>query len=361
MDPLKYRRPVFVNPPFRDALNATLARHVGEAGVGIADRLLPLLDGTHEIADIYGRLAADGISPTIVSQALDALDSLGSLSDIASDDGQQSLSSEISRYRDQVACLEEWLKVRQGSEDATKAASSAQASLGTARVVVMGLGRTGAALIEALSLAGIGYLFGIRSGESQGLEEQAAGNLPTRVASLNPRVSYAEITSVDGDDLFRLDDKGAAPLLIYCPDIFSETVCQELNSVALSTGSSLLAYRETPFSVELGPLIVPGRTACYVCYQLRRKAAEPKPGPDNAPTAEAHPETQALNFSSGVHLLALEIVKIVTRAAFPVSRGKLWRLGLFDGSVSVHPILKLPRCPACGIHKRTPPRRIWEE
>lgn len=361
MDPLKYRRPVFVNPPFRDALDAALARHLGEAEVGTAYRVLPLLDGTHDIADIYGRLAIEGISPALVSRALDALDGLGSLSDTPPDDNQQSLAPELSRYRNQLAYLEEWLRVRQGTEDAGKGASAAQAALGTARVVVMGLGRTGAALIEALSLAGVGHLFGMRSGETEGLEEQMAALLPSRVAALNPRSAFNEISSVDGGELFELDRDGGAPLLVYCPDEFHETVCEQLNSIALSTGASLLPYRETPFSVELGPLVIPGRTACYNCYQLRRKAAEPKPGPEDDQPGETDTQAAALNFSPGAHLLALEIVKIVTRAAFPVSRGKLWRLGLFDGSVSVHPVLKLPRCPVCGTHRRTPPRRIWEE
>ena len=73
------------------------------------------------------------------------------------------------------------------------------------------------------------------------------------------------------------------------------------------------------------------------------------------------PGNPALAFAVGIPLLALEILKILTRAAFPVTRGRLWRLGHFDGSVGVHPVLKLPRCPVCGAHRRTPPRRIWEE
>jgi bacteriocin biosynthesis cyclodehydratase domain-containing protein len=358
MDPLKYRRPIFVNPPFRDPLNAALARRLGDDGAGCVDRILPLLDGTHSIADIYGRLAADGLSPALVSGVLEVLDSLGSLSDTPPEEDDTPVRGEIAQYRDQIACFEEWLGVRQNAEEASQGAASAQAALGNARVVVMGLGRAGSALLEALSIAGVGSLLGIRAGGDSPLETRFAETLHDRIRALNPRTTYTEITALDGGDSASLDEAMASALLVYCPDTFHEAVCRELNGIALANGSSLLPYRETPFTVELGPLVVPGQTACYVCYELRRKAAEPKPGPDDE---EPPPGTPALAFAAGVPLLALEIVKILTRTAFPVTRGKLWRLGLFDGSVGVHPVLKLPRCPACGVHRRTPPRRIWEE
>jgi bacteriocin biosynthesis cyclodehydratase domain-containing protein len=356
MDPLKYRHPVLVHPPFRDQLVAAVAGRVGDDAVGVINQLLPLLDGTRGVADIYGRLLADGVSPGNVNHAFDALEALGCLAD-ASAGGAPAAAAENARYRGQVACLEEWLKVRQGADEAQAGALNAQAALAAARVMVMGLGRSGGALIEALSLAGVGQLFGIRAGCSPEVEESTASQLAARVAALNPQVQYAEITSLGDEGAANADSEPAPPLLVYCPDQFQEAVCQELNRVVLQLGSSLLIYRESPFCVELGPLIVPKRTACYVCYQLRRQAAEPGPEPDEP----ASVETPSMNFACGIPLLALEIVKILTRAAFPVTRGKLWRLGLFDGTVSVHPVLKLPRCPACGVHRRTPPRRIWEE
>jgi len=357
MDPLKYRRPIFVNPPFRDPLQAALAQRLGETGARQVDRILPLLDGTNSIADIYGRLAVEGISPAVVSGVLEVLDGLGSLSDTPHGEDEAPVLGEIARYRDQVACLGEWFRVRQGPEEASQAALAAQSALGTARVVVLGLGRSGAALLEALAVAGVGYLHGLRAGGESGIEEPTAAALASRLRTLNPRVTYAEISSVEGGDFPVGEDTASAPLLVYCPDVFQEAVCRELNAVAQATGSSLLPYRETPFSIELGPLVVPGQTACYVCYELRRRAAEPKSGPEEPPP----PGSPALAFAVGIPLLALEILKILTRAAFPVTRGKLWRLGHFDGSVGVHPVLKLPRCPVCGVHRRTPPRRIWEE
>jgi bacteriocin biosynthesis cyclodehydratase domain-containing protein len=357
--PYKYLNPVLVNPPFRNELVAAFSQHAGEQEVVVLDRLLPLLDGAHTLGEIYGRLVPEDISPSVISKALDALDKLGLLADLSPAAGGMLGKEETERYGSQLACLEEWLKVRQDREESRTNALRAQSSLQQSRTAIMGLGRIGRSLIEALAGAGVGQIFGLRAGGSGTTEAQAASQLLSRVHELNPLVKYVEINSVENEVLGRAEPNGDYPLLVYCPDEFREEVCEQLNTLALSMGASLLVYRETSFSVELGPLIVPRQTACYVCYKLRRKAAEPERERelDEAPPANA----PALNFSSGAHLLALEIVKILTRAAFPVTRGKLWRLGLFDGAVTVHPVLKLPRCPACGVQRITPPRRIWEE
>ncbi len=362
MDPLTYRNPVLVNPPFRNDLVAAIARQVGEGEVVVLDRLLPMLDGAHGMADIYGRLVADGVSVGTITKALGALQGLGCLAELDSETegaGDPQGAEAKSRYGGQVACLEEWLKVRQSPEEARTAGVRAQSMITGGRVIVMGLGRTGGGLIEALALAGVGRLYGIRAGDSGGggAEEEMVPGLVARVRAVNPLVQFNEITAVGEGESEAKEEESGLPLLVYCPDEFREEVCRELNTLALTLGSSLLVYRESPFCVELGPLIVPRQTACYVCYELRRKAAEPDTGPGEDPPSAP----SALNFSCGANLLALEIVKVLTRAAFPVTRGKLWRLGLFDGSVSVHPVLKLPRCPACGVQRLTPPRRIWEE
>jgi len=358
MDPLKYRHPIFVNPPFRDPLVAAVSGRVGEAEVHHLDRLLPMLDGTHSVADIYGRFLADGVSPNFVYGALEVLESLGCLAESPTTSVEPSEGNGSTQYRNQVGCLEEWLKVRHDADEARASALKAQAALGHARVLVMGLGGIGSALVESLASAGVGHLFGIRGGGGPEAEEQTASRIPARVMSLNPEVRYREMMSMEDLGPGNAESQATPSLLVYCPDVFNEPVCEALNRLVLDTGTPFLIYRENPFAVELGPLILPRQTACYRCYQLRRKAAEMQAAePDETPPTAA----TGLNFSSGVSLLALEIVKILTRTAFPVTRGKLWRLGLFEGSVSVHPVLKLPRCPACGTHRVTPPRRIWEE
>lgn len=362
MNPLRYRRPTLVHPPFRDALQEALLRQAGPEALQAAERLLPLLDGARSVADVHGAMVGHGFGPGLITDVLGVLARLGCLAD-ADDEGLRSALDEVSGERPGVlAWLEAWLQARPNTVDAAGAAHAAQAALATARVVVMGLGRVGSALVEHLAMSGVGVVRGLRSGDGLPLEASLADGLAARVAMLNPGIDYQEISAASGAggaaDLM-LGGDGGVPLLVYCPDVHREEVCLELNRMSLDLGASLLPYRETAFHVELGPMVMPGRTACHECYRIRRLAAEPgSPAADEASTG-ALPALPG--FSVGASLLAMEVIKVLTRAAFPACQGKLWRLGLFDGSASVHPVLKLPRCPACGVHRSGPPRRLWEE
>jgi hypothetical protein len=106
MDPQKYLHPTLVNPPFRNDLIAAFSRVVGEGEVGVLDRMVPLLDGTRSVADIYGRLIAEDFSTEVITKALDALDGLGCLADLATAVGGPAGAAEMARYQAQVACLE---------------------------------------------------------------------------------------------------------------------------------------------------------------------------------------------------------------------------------------------------------------
>lgn len=363
MNPLRYRRPTFVRPPFRDALHDAVLKQAGPEAVAALDRFLPLLDGGRTVADVLGAMVGHGCDPALTMAMLGVLDRLGSLAEaeaeatgagLAGDDGPPGEGPS-------EAGLAAWFQARAGTEDAAAAARSAQATLANAHVVVVGLGRVGAALVEILASSGVGTLRGLRSGDGSAHEEALADSLARRVATLNPRTNYQELSSMnDGaasPDLW-VDDEGAVPLIVYCPDVHHEEVGLALNRISLELGASLLPYRETAFDVEIGPLVIPGRTACLECYRLRRKAAEPMGMEPGDPLGQA--PNPMLGFSAGAPLLAVEVIKFLTRAAFAASQGKLWRLGLFDGTASVHPVLKLPRCPACGVHRRSPPRRLWE-
>jgi bacteriocin biosynthesis cyclodehydratase domain-containing protein len=104
----------------------------------------------------------------------------------------------------------------------------------------------------------------------------------------------------------------------------------------------------------MGPLVEPRVTACYACCRTRREAAH------FGWKAETGAEEVGvgLPFAVGLDLLALEVLKILSGAATPMTWNRLWRLDLASGVATLHPVLKLPRCPACGVAAR-PPRKLW--
>ena len=67
----------------------------------------------------------------------------------------------------------------------------------------------------------------------------------------------------------------------------------------------------------------------------------------------------SFGFPVGIDFLAVEILKLFTQSSLPACRGKIWRLHLTSGVSEVHPVLKLPRCVACGSHRKNPSKKLW--
>lgn len=60
-------------------------------------------------------------------------------------------------------------------------------------------------------------------------------------------------------------------------------------------------------------------------------------------------------------LTALEATKMITRFARPTLYGKLYEVDFLTLRAELHEVLKLPRCPACGVTRRTPLINPWSE
>jgi bacteriocin biosynthesis cyclodehydratase domain-containing protein len=62
----------------------------------------------------------------------------------------------------------------------------------------------------------------------------------------------------------------------------------------------------------------------------------------------------------GTDLLALEVIKILTRFSQPVTYGSLFTLDLLTFEAALHPVLKIPRCPHCSpAAAQRPALIIW--
>jgi hypothetical protein len=59
-------------------------------------------------------------------------------------------------------------------------------------------------------------------------------------------------------------------------------------------------------------------------------------------------------------LAALEVIYALTNLADPRSLGNLLAVDLFDLHLESHPILRIPRCPACSPTKDRPKRKVYD-
>jgi bacteriocin biosynthesis cyclodehydratase domain-containing protein len=319
----------------------------GWHGDPLYEELKALADGSREFEDVVGAMYALGYDPAEVNQAVTRLIEAGVMAE--GPEFWPLPPAETERYSSQIKALAHL------SMDPSLAVSSSwlrlgeplQVALKQATIVVTGLGRTGEAVLRSLALAGVGRLVGIPVEEDQAGAAQLARRL--RDASDASQFLFAG----DAGELSALDAHAQAGIHVYCPEAFNAKVCARLNGIALDTRIPFLPVRTLTFGVEIGPFVTPGTSACFVCLEKRLLAASA-----NGSTGE--PDFGRLNFALGADWVAMEAVKFLA-GAVPASKNALLCLNYLDGTQVRRPVLKLPRCPACGVHRSQPPRKLWED
>jgi bacteriocin biosynthesis cyclodehydratase domain-containing protein len=261
--------------------------------------LLPLLDGSRTRAEI-----GDALGPAArpaVEQALELLAANGLLVDGGAEAGRDALA---------VAAA-----YRLGPGDAGR-------RLREARVAVVGESRIGRTVARLLRRCGIG--------------------------------------SVE-----RLGWDAAAPLdlAVVAPASSEAGRLESWNAAALDSGTRWLGIRPFDGAVAtVGPLVVPGESPCHACLLLRL-GGHLEYGSDFAliertPVAvEAGAELDAIAAGVAAHLVLGWVGGHDTRLPGLVHV-------LESGpplALSAHPILRVPRCPACSPAERRAPRAPWHE
>jgi bacteriocin biosynthesis cyclodehydratase domain-containing protein len=273
-------------------------------------------------------------------------------------------------YAEQERFFANFLPLGQGETP-----TSAQGKLAGARVLVVGLGRTGSRLVLSLAHAGVGAIWGADPGvvtdadlrdsaydpaAHREIRERALGRI---VASVTDRVTYRPLEAAEICDpsSWRLPD--GLNLVILCDEGFDPDRYDRINRLALEKGLSWTSCRSLGARYEIGPTVVPRQTACFHCLEFRRLA--------NSSLYQTHRDTWgslavrgvglgSLNVTFGADLLALEAIKILTGFSRPITYGSLFTLDLLTLEAALHPVLKIPRCPQCSpAAAQRPALIIW--
>jgi len=113
---------------------------------------------------------------------------------------------------------------------------------------------------------------------------------------------------------------------------------------------------------EVGPSVLPRETACFRCLELRRASNFPNYGSFVGARRALALESLSpgsLNITLGYEVLALEVVKLLTGFGRAATHGSLFTFDLITLEAKAHPVLKVPRCPACGPTTDRAPVTIW--
>lgn len=107
----------------------------------------------------------------------------------------------------------------------------------------------------------------------------------------------------------------------------------------------------------VGPLVVPGETACYECLRARQNSHLDDPTLRRASEAVAFEGQAATGFHPAMasilgDIAALELIKFCSGWPVPRLVGSLIEVNLLAPSMTSRKVLRVPRCGVCGSRQR---------
>lgn len=259
------------------------------------DRIVPLLDGSRDRGGIESALPS--YSPKSVGALLEVLQKHGLVEEAPASAAQ-------SRFRGQ----DEFLR-----------RCGAKASLASARVAIAGGEPHGISAAMALAAAGIGA-----------------------------------IDLIDGDDMLAASIREASPwcsayvqslaslsrdppaLLVVAIDATDVGEVEWISRAAHDAGVRSLWAHRSETTTMLGPLVVPGRTACRICATVDAL----NPAISGAPRRARSDVLGAM--------LALEAIKAITEYTYSLLAGRVSIQDLRTFETRLHMLARLPWCRVCG-------------
>ena len=289
--------------------------------------VLPLLDGQRTLAEIVQQ---SGASSAALERMLRALEAAGIVEDAL---GAEPPESPTEAFLGQL----------------TPSPRVALQRLTHAKLSVIGTGPVGAAVAEHLLTLGSRSLL---------LSGPQADALAPRLAHMWPEAQ------VQADPAHTLEDEAAERILAARPAFVVVALEGERATLLRAINARALEHRVpwTPAvlrdrQAECGPTVLPHESACWRCYDLRRKGANPwldrhlaYEALREAGLVPGEAEWGHLPTAAGIlgALAAQEAAAVVTGAWPPALRNHVAVVDVLQATSRRHRVLKLPRCPACG-------------
>ncbi len=248
-----------------------------------------------------------------------------------------------------------------------------QERITNSRCLLVGGGEVGSHALAILADSGVGNFKVI---DENTVEERfLAGNALLRAEDTGS--SYGEglkkrleqrnqFSTVDNLTVNPLDKNALKPVLketdcaLFCLDSPAPALLEAFNEAALQTKTVWLRGQVYRGEGIVGPVVIPGQSACYKCFELRRNAnlsnyeevmqfeSRLKEMPQIRTDSNTLRPIAALTAS----LLALEALRILSGVSHPQLVAKYIRLDFRSFDFAPHRFLRLPNCPACGYGKR---------
>ena len=318
------------------------------------DNVVPLLDGEHTMEQIRSEVA-EVFSPEDLDAGLQILAEQRLLED----------TDQVAIDREKRLRLEPQLNFFHELE---LDPAATQERLSRATVSIVGLSCAGASVALSLAASGVGQIRCIDSlpvapadpnlvpaFELGEIGEPRAEAVRRKIAALNPQANVVVgLEPMDSDAAVQAAVEGS-DFAVCCADNGQASVFYKLNRVCLAAGIPWSSASVSALEGIVGPTVMPGETACYLCYRMRAVACAENPEDEfnllrylDRRKRDDSGRRENVVFGSAIvgNLLGLEVFKIL--AGLPGSvQGKILTIDFLELSAQKHVVLKKPWCPAC--------------
>lgn len=332
--------------------------------------LIKLLDGDRQISEILANF--DEQHQNLVRKSLHKLNDMGLLIE-GLPDLAEFMDIEYEEYIAEIGFLSRYLQNPY----------QALSSLREATVKVLGANGIALQVITDLAHAGVGniMLADQWSVELQDIfysdidkKRQAIGNNRAEfmASELNPRYPRTAIDYSPELPIGVEECKGyisGGDLIVACLESEDLILLEWLNSACVELGVPLIRAEIMGSRALLGPTVIPGKTACFKCYQLRRMSNQDNL--DDHSTISDYLQQYRQHRPNDGYIspistilggyAAVEALKYITKFAKPATYNNVVEIDFMNIENSFHPILKLPRCPVCSSLTDNPLVKMWFE
>lgn len=238
-----------------------------------------------------------------------------------------------------------------------KSIGEIQEKINRARVLVLGSGQFGATTVDLLSRSGCRSLAAIGwRDEGEMLSILSSADIP-----LSPAVNLEDGGT---DSVLKLIDElhGEADLLVTALRRAPHSLFEAIDRSCIDKGLTWLCGKDDGSTFEIGPLVLPRKSACYTCFLLRSDSAHPLPFEEdyfNQSLDEAAESKTLLGealvpATIGSSHVAMETIRFLTGLSPFELVNTVLTIEPLAGIYKKNHFRRYPRCPGCGAVEHRP-------
>jgi thiazole/oxazole-forming peptide maturase SagC family component len=313
-------------------------------------KLIPKLDGSTRVKEIINSL--NGFDEGTVFSILEDLLKYNIIEVTKRPRKGDLTEKEIERYLNQLKFF---------AHKKTEDCYSQQTRLKKSQVTIIGDKEFLESIVRNLIRSGIGmirYFYNIRN--IKAIEDISLENYPS-----------GKIVGI-GLDINRLEkifEKNADFLIVADRDLKKDEI-NKINKMALKKSVPWISFSDFgQKEIIVGPMIIPYKTPCYECYQLRKESnynyfreLRLFQKENNYIRTKISTKSAYLYPFIGIisSFISIEVMKYLTQFTTPITQGRIFTINWLTMETRVHRILKIPRCSVCGV-KESAPFAVWQE